>query len=529
MALAHAGTESYVVLLTEPAASDDAEALERGMRESLRAGLGGVAPQSEFEARVDGRRRSFREYHANVGIEIRYLHSAWVEDGLAHQIIAWHLPANAERARAALPAALAGIEMLGAQEQRRLADEIGALPDVDDSVGLHHSLRGGVYRDFERGFQWRKPDGGFWRASVGQAARDQSADAAVMFSEKRSGLFGQIVVEPRGGFDGPAYHDAVIRRMRMALARSELSGPARVAGSGADGLQSTLRGRLDGLDLTWSVTTFVWNREAAKVLVWASTQNFERHAEEVRAAVENFRVHAGGLPETVSTPSRYADHRLGFALSLPRGAEAPVDITPSEIRPLASLLSVDGQQRGEFLVMAMNMPSGEMDENDLLELMTAQMSKVAPALSGAVDPGVIPSSFHGLPSKIYTWELDGERLVVEVARRARTFFAFLDDGSVDGPPTVPGASGGRGSERGRKRWCAIFLSDCSSKYCIKYCELQHCAALRSVRWIRNLRWSVFGLLSAGNLGKSVEACLTVENCEDWLFWRVGCKLHTLLY
>ena len=49
-------------------------------------------------------------------------------------------------------------------------------------------------------------------------------------------------------------------------------------------------------------------------------------------------------------------------------------------------------------------------------------------------------------------------------------------GSVDGLPAVPGASGGQWSERGRKSWCAIFLSDCSSKYCIKYCELQHCAA-----------------------------------------------------
>ena len=28
-----------------------------------------------------------------------------------------------------------------------------------------------------------------------------------------------------------------------------------------------------------------------------------------------------------------------------------------------------------------------------------------------------------------------------------------------------------------ERWCAIFLLDCNSRYCIKYCELQHCATL----------------------------------------------------
>ena len=55
------------------------------------------------------------------------------------------------------------------------------------------------------------------------------------------------------------------------------------------------------------------------------------------------------------------------------------------------------------------------------------------------------------------------------------------------------------------------------------------AALCSAGWTRNFCWSILGLLSAGNLGKSVEAWLTVENCEDWLFCLVGCKLHTLLY
>ena len=72
--------------------------------------------------------------------------------------------------------------------------------------------------------------------------------------------------------------------------------------------------------------------------------------------------------------------------------------------------------------------------------------------------------------------------------------------------------------------CTIFLSDYSSKYC----ELQHCAGLHSIGWTQNFCWSILGLMSVNNLGKVVEACLKVENYEDWLFWQVGCKLFTSL-
>ena len=81
-------------------------------------------------------------------------------------------------------------------------------------------------------------------------------------------------------------------------------------------------------------------------------------------------------------------------------------------------------------------------------------------------------------------------------------------------PLYRAPPGGRWSERGGKRWYAIFLSNYNSKYYIKYCKLQHCAALHSLGWTQNFRWSILGLLSVNSLGKSVETCLTVENCED---------------
>ena len=40
------------------------------------------------------------------------------------------------------------------------------------------------------------------------------------------------------------------------------------------------------------------------------------------------------------------------------------------------------------------------------------------------------------------------------------------------------------------------------------------AELCRLGWTRHFRWSILGLLSANNLGKTVETCLTVENYED---------------
>ena len=103
------------------------------------------------------------------------------------------------------------------------------------------------------------------------------------------------------------------------------------------------------------------------------------------------------------------------------------------------------------------------------------------------------------------------------------------DRGVDCPPVAQGASGGRRGEQGESQRCADVESDNSSKYCVKYCELQHCAALHRVGWTRHLCWSILGLMSANSMGKTMEACLKDENCENWLFWQEECNFHTLLY
>ena len=43
-------------------------------------------------------------------------------------------------------------------------------------------------------------------------------------------------------------------------------------------------------------------------------------------------------------------------------------------------------------------------------------------------------------------------------------------------------------------------------------------ALCIAGWTWHFCWSILGMLCENNLGKTVEACLTVENYEAWLFW-----------
>ena len=48
------------------------------------------------------------------------------------------------------------------------------------------------------------------------------------------------------------------------------------------------------------------------------------------------------------------------------------------------------------------------------------------------------------------------------------------------------------------------------------------------RWPRQFRWFILGPMNQSKLQKDMVDCLKVESCEDWLFWEVERKLHTLL-
>ena len=64
------------------------------------------------------------------------------------------------------------------------------------------------------------------------------------------------------------------------------------------------------------------------------------------------------------------------------------------------------------------------------------------------------------------------------------------DGGVDGPPVAGGSSGDRRGERGENQRSADVQYENSSKYCVKYCEVQHCVVLRRGGRSRQFRWFI---------------------------------------
>ena len=98
------------------------------------------------------------------------------------------------------------------------------------------------------------------------------------------------------------------------------------------------------------------------------------------------------------------------------------------------------------------------------------------------------------------------------------------DRGMDGSPVAWGATNVWWSKRRGKRLFVIFLSDCSSKYYIRYCELQHCTTQPSDGWTWHFRWSTPTLISENNLLVNMGEWLEDENYCKWLFWQ---KMDTL--
>ena len=70
-------------------------------------------------------------------------------------------------------------------------------------------------------------------------------------------------------------------------------------------------------------------------------------------------------------------------------------------------------------------------------------------------------------------------------------------------------------------------SDWRSKYCLMYCDMQHCAVLRRGEWTWQFRWSIPTPGDENRCGKPVSDGLRDKNCKKCLFWYLGGGLCTL--
>ena len=219
--LQNTANETYVLVIPELAPRQEAEPFLDYLDSVFSANMG-VEHEAEAKLAIGGDTRDFRRYRADFGVELVYWHEAWFEGPFCYQVTGWRAPVEDAQDLAAVQEGLSCIEVIGAEEANRLGDELRQLPDKEGQVGPDFALRGGRYRNYSFGFEWKKPASGFWNAQAGQLARMQNEDACLTFQDKVSGLFGEVIVEAWND-SLEAYEAVVVEAMQAGVVSLEVS------------------------------------------------------------------------------------------------------------------------------------------------------------------------------------------------------------------------------------------------------------------------------------------------------------------
>ncbi|HUS65127.1 MAG TPA: hypothetical protein VMZ28_11315 [Kofleriaceae bacterium] len=235
------------------------------------------------------------------------------------QLLAWYAGGLRAQAEPGVLTAMAAIDALDEAAVAALDRELAAAPDTQNAVGPDFALRRGRFRHFGLGLEWTRPDG-YWRVSVGQAAREQNALALLYAEEPRRGLHMMLVSGP---MSAPPF--TVTERHPAMLAG--LPGEAIVGESGADA------GVVAGL--AWHVTAAPRGADHLQLWVWGFAADMRARAAEVAALAGRL---ASQPMVAVEFREPYRDHRLGFQVS---GLDdwTRSDDTPPDLAPLGTVVT----------------------------------------------------------------------------------------------------------------------------------------------------------------------------------------------
>ena len=128
----------------------------------------------------------------------------------------------------------------------------------------------------------------------------------------------------------------------------------------------------------------------------------------------------------------YIDSRMGFRVAVPEGMGQPRDITPSEIRSIASLVLVEGPKQTNLLVLALFLGSDHIDENELIRIMWKSVGLRWMGVSSLDGMQASEGEFQRIEMRVYTRERRGRINKIEIVRRAQTIYALVSRAPAKG-------------------------------------------------------------------------------------------------
>jgi hypothetical protein len=318
--------QAFVVTLAEraPPERERASYASGIIARTVHAVNAAVTPRP-IDVEVGGVTVSMTEYTTTGALPLRYLHGVLFQGREALQIVGWSTSAEGEAGRAAIIEGLGAIELLDDQARARLRRELEGKPDPHSQVGPDFSFRRDLYRDFGRGFSFRRS--GLWRLIAGDRAREHHQGAVLWLDEPAMGLLAFVTVTPtEADADAEAAH-----RQEAAARLFKPEGPTPAKLGGLPALRSTGVVQTETVRLQWEVTTLLRDRRLFAVHLWGLPADLTPARAEIDRLLASFEFGGPHLEPPTAHEGRYRDQRLGFSYQPPEGTWQSRDITPGGV------------------------------------------------------------------------------------------------------------------------------------------------------------------------------------------------------
>jgi len=344
--------DMYVTITAEAASGD-------GSAEILAAVLMDAEDSTQY--RVTGSDRLFSRWtDDSTGLDLEFLHGAWLEDETCLQITAWYQVAQREEARAQVQAVLDGIRMLTEDERETLRARLLAEPDTDSAVSVGQTLRAGVFVDFEHGVSWRKPEQGMWRATAGPSLLAiEEPDSQLFLEEPETGLFVRLYFDQSSlAEDAVAYHDYTVNTWSEDYEVIERGEPRVMTSPNSELLITELDVAGDPAPYHMVIATAWRDGLGIDMVASGMRSNLEDANGLINACLAELSVHPEPLVALEQTESRVHDRRLGFAVDVPEGWVVS-DETPVELADVGRVINLLDGEDVRISVAAVHPPTSD--------------------------------------------------------------------------------------------------------------------------------------------------------------------------
>jgi hypothetical protein len=433
--LARSSPQAFVVLLAERAPPEaERPAYADGIVGRTVRTVGGSLTGPPLRHEVGGVSVPLTEYVSAGALPMRYLHGILFHGPEALQLVGWTTAGEGDAGRAAVLEGLDAIELLDDAGRTALRQELEGKADPQSQVGPEFSFRRDVYRDFGRGFSFRRT--GLWRLAAGDRARAHHEGATLWLDQPSLGVMAFVTVSDPSKLDPlEGHHHEVAIRLDKVQA-----GPLPAKLGGFLALRSEGLVQSEAVRLRWEVNTLARDHRIFAVNVWGLPADMAAAREAIDQMLGDFEFGGPQLEPPAARDGRYRDERLGFSYAPPPGDWQAKDITPAGV---AADMHLRGWSRAgrEIIVGALGIsdqaPGAALKgmEARMRSMMGSDVQRAAALLAG--QPCQKASVRKGLSQmEMYVLERDGIAYVLILSapfighgsffQEAPAGFAFLD-------------------------------------------------------------------------------------------------------